>query len=370
MSRTMNIMFLIPSLESGGAERQLVLLVNELSSRGHTVRVALFRASGPLLADLNPSVQVVDLEKGGKADIFGFMARAIRVVRRIRPDVLCSFLGVPNIVATALKACFPSMPVVWSVRSSDVDLKQYGYFARLCSKVEIFLSRFADRIVFNSSSGLDYGASKGMAAAKAEVVFNGIDTDAFFMNRPVGADLRDKWLGDGEFLIGIVARLDPMKDHETFLRAVSIVSKTDIRYRFVCVGEGPLEAELAKSSAELGVDDVLTWAGRRSDMMRVYNSLDLCVLSSISEGFPNVLGEAMACGVPCVTTDVGDAFQIVGSSGGVVAKGDPEALASSIMRFAEQRRLLAQTVRSTVVENFSLAHMVSKTERLFRESIG
>jgi glycosyltransferase involved in cell wall biosynthesis len=371
MEEDMKIVLLAPSLEAGGAERQLVVLANALALRGHDVSVALFRARGSLLGALEPGVSVHDLKKKGRTDLVGFLYRLWRLVRRERPDVIYSFLGVPNLSTIFLKALMPALPVAWGVRASDMDLSRYGALSRLCFFAEMALSRFANRIVVNSEAGRDYVASKGVPDGLITVVPNGFDVECFVPDEAQGATLRRDWgCPDTAVLIGIVARLDPMKDHGTFLRAVKLAMDRDPGLHFVGVGDGPLGDQLEDLGRQLGLSDHFVWAGAHSDMPAVYNALDILCLSSITEGFPNVLGEAMSCGVPCVTTDVGDAALIVGDTGLVVPKRNPEALAEAMVRMAHRvRNGDVPDTRTRIKERFSRERMVLETEKVLLEVI-
>lgn len=369
----MKALFLAPSLETGGAERQLVLLAAGLAGRGHDVGLALFRKTGPLLASLPDAVRVHDLGKRGRADLLGFLLRAVRLVRAERPQVLCSFLGVPNLVAAGLKILSPGLRVAWSVRASDMDLNRYGLLHRLCARAEVLLSRVPDRIVANSEAGRNHAVSQGMLADRFTVIPNGIDTETYRPDRGLGCSLREEWgIGEDQMLIGLVARLDPMKDHETFLRAAAQLAAQRADVRFACVGGGdPVLRESQQAlGRELGLANRLVWAGARQDMPAVYNALDvLCLSSAYGEGFPNVLGEAMSCGVPCVATDVGDAAVVVGDTGLVVPKGEPAALArglrTQLERLQSGDEALRAACRERIAEYFSLERMVAAFEDQF-----
>lgn len=360
----MKILLLIPDLTQGGAERQAVNLANGLAGRGHAVGLALFRYQGGLLDLVAEDVAVHDLKKGGQADVVGFLSRLHRLVRQERPDVIYSFLGVPNLAAVCLKAFGNSVPVVWGIRASDVDLSQYGWLSRACHAAERRLARFADKIIVNSEAGRRHAVEQGFPAGSMSVVYNGINTEIFRPDVKRKDALRREWGASSETtLVGTVGRLDPMKGHDVLIRAAAVARQSDSSLRFVCVGEGDLRQRLEQGAREAGVSEHIVWAGARTDMVDVYNAMDMLCLPSVSEGFPNVLGEAMACGVPCVTTDVGDAAMIVGDTGRVVIPGDADALARGIVELAE---LVRQPPRSNVRERieslFSLERMVSETE--------
>jgi|GEM_PF-475649 len=360
-------LFIIPSLEPGGAERQLIALANALANDGASIHVAVFYGRGQLEPSLSSKVQLHCLAKRGRWDIFPFSQRLIGLVREIQPAAIYSFLGVPCIISVLLSPFFPRIKVVWSVRASNVDLSQYDWLHRVCYFLETRLSRFPDHIVVNSNAGRDYSIQQGFSHESISIVYNGIDTNLFKPDRAKGMPLREQWCpSQDHLLIGIVARLEPMKDHETFLQAVKLAVQEDNDLCFVCIGDGPSGVQLKRLSNQLGIAGGLVWAGVQTDMPAVYNALDVCCLSSAyGEGFPNVLGEAMSCDVPCVTTDVGDAAFVVGHTGIVVPIRNPEALASAILQTVKRiRNGNIPKTRTKVEEDYSLERMVADTEQI------
>ncbi len=361
----MKITFLIRSLEQGGAERQLVCLANGLAAKGHQVAVAVFYGKGELESELK-GVQLFDLKKSGRWDVIAFLVRLIGYLREQKPNVLHSYLGTANILSILLKPFQPRTKVVWGVRASNMDLSQYDWLTRWSFALERALSGFAGKIIVNSQAGFEYASQNSFPQNRMEIVLNGVDTDRFKTDRASGLSVRSEWgVSDDDILVGIVARLDPMKAHKDFMAAAQIVTEVDPSIRFVCVGDGlaNYKDKLKNMAKELGIDDRVVWAGSKADMPKVYNALDICCLSSISEGFPNVLGEAMSCGVPCVTTDVGDAAQVVADTGLIVPKGNPQALATALLEMARrvQNGDILDT-RSRIVRKFSKDQMVEQTE--------
>ena len=251
-----------------------------------------------------------------------------------------------------------------------MDLSRYDWFWRLSFFLERKLSRFADLIIVNSYAGMEYSAQNGFPMEKMIVIPNGIETANFSPQPTLREKIRKEWeISNNETLIGLVARLDPKKDHITFLKAAAQVSRVRPDIRFVCVGRGDevYYERLRHIGDECGLNGRILWAGSRDDMPAVYNGLDiLCLSSAFGEGFPNVIGEAMACGVPCVVTDVGDSARIVGDNGIVVPPGQPEALSSGLLemvaRIEKNKEDLADRLRRRIVEEFSVEKMVQLTE--------
>ncbi len=376
------VLFLARSLEYGGAERQLVVLAKELRKRAFDIQVVIFYGSTALAGDLlAQGIEVVDLGKRGRWDVLFFVQRLYRTVRKSRPHFVLSYMTIPNIAAGLLKAFLPGVSVIWGLRASNMDFHQYGWFYRLASKVERGLSRLADAIVINSNAGRRDAVSRGFPAAKISVILNGVDAHKFVPDAAGRERVRTEWRASGnQIIIGLVARLDPMKDHPLFLKAAAILRQKGRDALFVCVGDGPeyYKAGIRKLAKELCLNDVLVWNGMRNDMTAVYTAFDILTSSSsYGEGFSNAVSEAMACGVPCVVTDVGDSAAIVGDAGIVVAPRDPIALANGWTEMLKRlttgdyadayRRVTVN--RERILSNFSVQSLVDKTEQVLNEVI-
>lgn len=365
------ILFLTRSLDRGGAERQLVVLAKGLARRGHAVVVAVFFGGGAYEAELvEAGVRVTNLDKQGRWDVLPFLIRLVCLLRKERPAVMHSYLGVPNILATVLKPLLPGTRIVWGVRASNVDLSHYDWLLRLAYALERRLARFADRIIANSYAGKCYAVSNGFPAGKVVVIPNGINTEYFRFDPKGRQRVRSEWgVGEDEILVGLVARLDPMKDHPTFLEAASRISRERHDVRFVCVGDGsPDHVERIKRRVvALGLTGQLILTGARDNMPSIYSALDIATsTSAFGEGFSNTIAEAMACGVPCVVTDVGDSALIVGDTGSVVVPADHSVLAAAIQRLIslppKERRALGDKCRVRIVSEFGMDVLVRRTE--------
>jgi glycosyltransferase involved in cell wall biosynthesis len=361
------IAFLTRDLDCGGSQRQVVTLANALAQRNIDITVLCFYAGGLLEKELDSTrVNVISLEKRGRWNLFSFFYRLAGQLRSIQPDVLHGYLSTPNILTILLKPLLPSTQIVWGVRASYVDLGRYNWLLGLLFQWECFLSRFADLIIVNSKAGRVYHLTQGFPDAQMVVIPNGIDTEYFKPNPDDKTRVRAEWeVSEDTVLIGLLGRLDPMKDHPTFLRAAAILCQKKDNVRFVCVGGG-LESysrQLHQLAQELGISQKVIWAGVRRDMPAVYNALDITASSSAyGEGFSNAIGEAMACGVPCVVTDVGDSAWIVGDTGIVVPPQNPEALAAGWLSCLERNRgEMGLQARDRIIHNFSLETLVHKT---------
>ncbi|OIO02740.1 MAG: hypothetical protein AUJ49_05715 [Desulfovibrionaceae bacterium CG1_02_65_16] len=394
----MRILLSIPSLARGGAERQFAALAAGLAARGHQVTAVTLGPADCDTADCNTATsntadsdtarprqanantadfcaqlggaRLVPLGKASRLDTPRVAATLASLLRREAPAVHYAFLPSCCVLGGLLSPFFPHVRLVMGVRASN--LSGLPAASRLLLALEARLSRRARLVIANSRAGLNDVLARGFALARAAVVPNGIDMRHFRPDKAMGAPLRREWGADeARPLIGLVARLDPMKDHTTFLLAAAQLAARRPDARFVCVGAGPeaYARGLRRRAEALGLAERLAWAGARADMPAVYNALDvLCLSSACGEGFPNALAEALACGVPCVATNVGDAALVLGDIGAVAPPGDAAALADALDAMLERAQragpALAATCRERVTREFSLARMVEATEAL------
>jgi glycosyltransferase involved in cell wall biosynthesis len=217
-------------------------------------------------------------------------------------------------------------------------------------------------MIANSYAGKANYASRGYAAHKIAVIPNGFDTARFAPDPDARRIQRRAWgVGEGTFLVGIVARLDPMKDHDAFVVAAGLLARRNPAVRFAIVGPGAgSEVKRLRQLAEReSCADRIIWAGPATDIVAVYNALDLCVSTSLfGEGFSNVLGEAMSCGTPCIATDAGDSAVVINDPSRIVPRGRPDLFAAAwewfLSKPAEERAAIGRVDRQRVVDTFSI----------------
>jgi glycosyltransferase involved in cell wall biosynthesis len=366
----MKLFFLIRALDHGGAERQLIELVKAIDKSRHQITVATFYDGGGLRPEIEnlDGVRLVSLGKKGRWDLIPFVWRLDRLVREIRPDVLHGYMGIANELCS-LMGWLHGGRVVWGMRQSERAKGQYDWLSSAFSHVGVWASKSADLIIANSVAGKLHYTRTGYPAERMTVVHNGIDIVRFHPDRAAGRELRREWkIGDDQLLIGLVARLDPQKDHRNFLQAAALVAGRRADARFICVGNGPESTAkaLQEEAHRLGLNGRLQWVPASNNVRGIYNAMDLVTLTSKNgEGFPNVVGEAMACGVPVVVTDAGDSAVVVGDSEQVVPIEKAEALAAAWLRVLEmtpeERARLGARQRARIEENFQTSHLVNKT---------
>lgn len=360
------VAFVIRSLTIGGAGRQLIEIATGLAATGWSVDVVTFYAGGGLTPELDQrGVRVRDLAKGGRWDLTVF-PRLARVLRRIDAPVVHAYSGEANLIVALLRPLLKGSKVVWGVRASDLSRSRQDWLSAVLGRANWLLARCADLIICNSSAGMRMRAAEGYPRDRLIVVPNGIDVRRFAPGPGAGEAVRSDWgVEPDEVVIGLVGRLDPVKGHEVLIRAMAGLPSPP-RARLVFVGDGPdaYRAEMDAIARAAGIGHRLTWTGPRTDMPVVYNALDLLVSASHGEGFPNAVAEAMACGIPCVVTDVGDSAELVGDTGWVSPPDDVEGLRAAIATALGARDHLSEQgerARQRIVERFDTQALVART---------
>lgn len=365
----MDIAFVLPNLKRGGAERQAVLFACRLAKQGHKVTFMVFQDQGPFKEDLlRYAINVVPMAKDhtGFMAIFFILSNFFASTRKSAPEILYSYMPASNVLALLAKLAHRNCRIVWGVRASDMPLNGYGIKTRLAYWLERKLSALPHLIIANSNAGRNVCIEKGYPPSKLAVIPNGFDTLIYRPDAKKRQQFRDVWqLDDDLVAIGMPARLDPVKNHSLFMRAAAKLLEGNSRVRFIVLGGGSEEygQKLRELETELNLSEFFIWHGEEEDMAGAYNGLDIACLSSNSEGFPNVIGEAMATGIPCVSTDVGDAAFIIGDKKRIVTPGDIDAMikAWQYLLVPENRISAGKRDRQRIIENFSVTALVEKS---------
>jgi glycosyltransferase involved in cell wall biosynthesis len=369
------IMHLITGLDTGGAEVSLQRLTSKMDrDRFYNVVVSL-TTPGPLSAAIrDQGIRVEAIYMSRFLPSPTAIWRLYRLLRIERPDVLQTWLYHSDLCGLLAGRLARVPAIAWNIRCSNMG-KEYqrggnGILLRMLAQ----LSRYPDVIVANSHAGQDEHEAMGYDAKRWAVLQNGFDLDIFKPDADARSSLRQELgLPDDTAIIGLVARYDPIKDHEGFLRAAAELSFTNTNVHFVLAGGGIDQdnGTLNTLIDQLGIRKRLHLLGRRDDVPKLIAGLDIATCCSLGEGFPNVIGEAMACAVPCVVTDVGDAARIVGETGIIVPPGDVQALARGwgemLAKSSASRAVLGRRAQERIESKYSLVRCVASYEVLYQE---
>lgn len=372
--KTKRILHVTSGLGVGGAETMLFRLVRSLHGHNgyeHTI-ITLTDTCGFDFVTHGVSVDVVDFRKLAKP--VSNIVRLWQTIRMHKPDVIQSWMYHGNVAATLLGPA--EVPVVWGIHHSLHDLLNEKLATRLLIRSGAFLGRWKNtsRIIYVSEKSREHHCAHGYPMEKSVVIPNGFDCLDFSPDESLKVSARrELGLDDSHVLIGNFGRYHPVKDHGLLLRAFAAVTKDFPAARLLLVGAGITEEnkELVNMIRMFGISGRVVLLGLRNDMPRLYNALDLYVLSSKSESFPNVLGEASACGVVSITTDVGDAGQLVGEAGIVVPSSSIDALAQALRKMLSlerrERQALGERARQNIVNRFGLPSVVGAYSGLYEE---
>jgi glycosyltransferase involved in cell wall biosynthesis len=299
------------------------------------------------------------------------MLRFADALRRVRPDAVYGFLSAGNLLAATTRAFAPRCAVVWGLRASDVEFGAYGGWDELNFHATRVASRAAHLLIANSRTGARRHALAGFPADRLRVVPNGIDVERFRPDPARRTAARAAWgVAEDEVVAGIVARLDPAKDWPTFVAAAQGFLGESPRRRIAALASGPppAVAALRDRIRAAGIERRWIEVAPTPRVEEVYAGLDLLVSSSTAEGFPNVVAEAMACGVPAVVTTAGDSAELVGDPTRVVLPGDAPALASAMAAATLSGRVPDLAARERIVTRFSIDALAERTEALLLEA--
>jgi glycosyltransferase involved in cell wall biosynthesis len=363
---------LITSLDSGGAERSLVNLVTAMNRNEFENEVVTLLKPGPMAQTLvHAGIPVTSMEVRRNRPNPAALPSLIRHLREMKPAILQTWLYHADFFGTV--AAFFARPdhLLWNVRSSKIDDPGIRRSTRYLARLLATLSRRPDAVVVNSQDGQRYHERIGYHPKQWINIPNGVDLKRFRPRQDEQAMLRTRLeIPADASVVGLIARYHPMKDIDTFLRAASRFQQDHENVKFVLCGDrlGADNSTLAKQVRALGLDRSVVMLGPRLDMELIYPALDVLTLCSIyGEGFPNVLAEAMACDVLCVATDVGDSVEIIGDSGLIVPRRDPDAVARAWhVLLAKPSQVGAESARSRVAARYSLEKMCAHYESFYR----
>jgi glycosyltransferase involved in cell wall biosynthesis len=364
----MKVIHVITGLGQGGAEA----MVEKLLAAGRRLDpeivqsvVSLGQAGvvGTRLRRAGFEVQALGFERRllSPHHVFGFV-RLMHALRNSGADtVVQTWLWHADLLGGICARLGGNRKVVWNLRNSMPQLASTGRLSRATAAVCARVSRWLPaRIVCNSEAALLAHTAVGYDASRCVVIPNGFDLQRFAPSTQAGERIRANWHArSGELFVGMVARIDPQKDHATFIRAAHSVAAALPAVRFVLVGTGVTqEPALRTLLAQLFLESRFILEERREDMPDVMRALDVFCLASRSEGFPNVIGEAMACGTPTIATDAGDARGMIDDDRLVAAVGDADGLAACLLRVlslsASERLALGLAQRQRIAQRFDI----------------
>ena len=369
--RVLNI---VTGLGRGGAEMMLCKVI-EKTQGGELDHEVISLTAGGALADRvrDAGAPVRELDWNRSRISPGQLWSLARLIRRTRPDIVQTWMYHADVVGAVAARLAGARHIVWNLQNGTLP-RDVRLATRLTMRVAACLSWvLPKRIVVCSRRGIETHAGYGYRRRPMTFIPNGVDTNVF---RPQPKDATTLETLNAELpaiLIGMVARFDPQKDFGNFLDAAVLIKDGSPDAHFVLCGDlvEPTNEELVHEIVKRGLAGSVSLLGPRTDVRGVLSILDVFVLSSrYGEGLPNAVAEAMACGIPCVVTDVGDTADLVGAAGAAVPASDPAALAREVVRLAsspETRGEMSKAGRARIQAHYALEDVVEQYATLYRE---
>lgn len=369
------IAHVITGLQQGGAEAALVRIAQGLAARGFRQSVISLTGRGFYAEQLEASgVAVQSLGMAGAWMLPGGVPPLIRRLAALAPDIVQTWLYHADMLGLLAARLGGGASIAWNVRCSSLQPGDVPNTTRALARMLAFLSAWPDAALFNSAAGLAAHRALGYRPRQTRVIPNGFDMAEWRPDPQRRQAFRTEiGASEGDLVVGMVGRHHRMKDHPSFLAAAARVRRVRRDVRFVLAGTDVTwgNRALAAEIDRLGLVDCVTLLGPRGDVPTLMAGFDCLALTSTSEGFPNVLGEAMASGVPCVSTDVGDAREIIGETGRIVPVGDTAGIADGILDIVgaplEKRATMSAACRARIAENFEINGVVDRYASFYRE---
>jgi len=369
-----NIAFIITGLVVGGAETMLLKLLERLDRSKFRPMVISLTTEGDIglrIASLGIPVVALGMRPSFPNPLL--LLRLVGLIRRFKPDIVHTWMYHADLLGGLAAHIAGVKRIVWGIRHTDLSASANKRTTLAVVKVCAWLSAWLPcKILVNSEVSRAVHVTAGYNASKMKVIPNGFDVACFLPDQSARDSVRQELaLAIDTPLVGVVGRYHPQKNQLGFVQVMSELTskRPDVHFLLVGHGNDTDNAELMSAIRSAGLITHTHLLGQRMDVPRLMAALDLLALPSVGEAFPNVVGEAMACGVPCAVCDVGDAALIVGDTGRIVPAGDMPALAHAIgdlLRLAAcERTMLGVQARERVTSMFEIRCVVSQFEAFY-----
>ena len=370
------ITHIITGLNTGGAETMLYKLLSNIDRTKFEPMVLSLTDIGSIgkkIEKLGISVKALDMKRGVPDPRYVFRLAAI--LKKEKPDLVQTWMYHADLIGGLAAKLVRNIPIVWNIRHSNLDpegnKKTTILTAKACAKLSKTIPK---KIICCSEASFKVHSELGYEEEKMIVIPNGFDLDTFKPDAEARYSVRRELrIPDDAAIIGMVARFDPQKDHKNLINAAGVLCRSNKNIHFILCGNGITNnnKQLANWIQEHNLQVNFHLLGRRADVARITAAFDIASSSSYGEGFPNVVGEAMSCEVPCVVTNVGDSAYIVGNTGIVVPPKNPLAMAKAWEKLiklpAEERKILSKLARKRIEDNFEINSVVNQYEALYSQ---
>ncbi|MFN3171093.1 MAG: glycosyltransferase [Hyphomicrobiales bacterium] len=369
-ARMLKVLHVITGLGFGGAERMLTRVVctsQKAAAHDHVVVSLMDHGHfGQQLVEAGAKLHTIGLERGraGPTSLLSLC----RIIRQHRPDVVMSWLYHADFLATLAAALAGNPPLIWNLRCSDIDLSRYGRSTRFVVRALSLISKRPAAVGYNSEAGRTAHANLGYRPKLWCALPNGFDLEEWYPSDTERRSVREELgVASDAFVFMIAARYDPQKDHTNLLSAAATAIRSVPDMHFVLLGGGTKRLTIPQK-----LQGHVSVLGARGDVQRLLRGADAGVsASAYGEGLPNSIGEAMATGLPCVGTDVGDTARLIANTGMIVVPRDPKGLSEALIKLAQlnpaERRRLGSAARERIGKHFSMKSALKAYETVWEK---
>ncbi len=370
-----SVLHIINSLEVGGAETFLSRLILNDKSNKHIV-VCLIKNNSKLYKILKKNnILIYNLNFNNVFNSIYFSLKLLKIIYQINPDLIQTWLYHSDLIGGVIGKVFFRKKIIWSIRTSLENSEDYKLTTRLICKLNSKLSHWIpSSIIFCSNRIFHEHINIGFKKEISSVIQNGVDMNVFFRKQLNERDYLKKYFPNNVTRFAIIANFVPQKDHFSLIRAIERLSKKQYKFKVLLIGRMENDFNfnykfLLDYIHESKVHNLVDFYGFSSDIPNILRNIDFLILSSKSEGFPNVLIEAMASGVPCISTNVGDAAEIVGLSGWICPPQNHIALSNCIEKALKvdsyEYDALSRKCVERVKNNYDIKKMVKKYSDIY-----
>ncbi len=366
----MQVLHIITGLKRGGAETLLYRICQFDKEHNHTViSLTGMQDYGKMLSEINISVHALNFPNG-KIKISG-LYKLYKLIKKIKPDVVQTWMSHADLIGGIIAKFAGIKNIYWGVHHTHLIKGRSKRATIMIVKLNAILSSIIPKkIIYCAEKSREIQELIGYKKSKGIVIQNGYDTQRFVQDSSLEKNFRNEMgLSSNTFVIGHVGSYDPLKDQKTLIESLAYLNQKKFKFIAILVGmnlDGN-NKDLVNLIKDNGLGECVLLLGSRNDIPAIMNGIDLFMLSSVSEAFPNVLNEAMACGTPCITTNVGDAALIVNNTGWIVDSRDSKALADASIKAMQEKHSDNESwverkdaCRKRIIENFNFKKMLKK----------
>lgn len=366
----MRIIHIITNLGEGGAQKVLLNLCNETSQIHENIIISLSDdiSQSEIIKNYKFKIYVLQFNQFPLGFIFGII-KLFKILNSKKANIIQTWLYHADLIGSLVAFIIGYRNIIWTIRDCSIDVS-----TKLSTKIIVYLLAklsyiIPNKIIYNSSSAFKkFHFIYGYDRRKSFLIRNGFDTNTFKPNIKLRTSLRNELdISDSEKVIGMVARFHPVKNHIYLFKALNLVKIRFPNIKCILVGKD-LEkhnSNLIKLISFYQLENNIILLGIRRDICRIMNTIDLNILCSKSEAFPNVIGEAMSCGTPCISTNVGDANDLIGKNGWLVPLDDDHKFSQTIITALTELHLKKSEkapsfIRNRIVNFFSKEKMINQ----------